>query len=407
MEDHSYLDDILEKNISDLSPFLKNKRLLVKFLNFIKDILEYANNIEISRRLLKIVETYAKIDRDIVVRIIGNIKKILNKYIGEDIDKRIVNKNLSSLIEIYLREDVVKKLAEYAKRDIKFAKKLSDTIRQLSIGSEIRLEDFISNIDIYYSADPDLAIYVLRLIDRNPNKIAYVLFNRSIIDGLIKMPRDYRQSIAKKLADFAEYRKINLKDYIESLANLMDKYSKDFPEIVEKIVLFHLWDSRLKEIINLALDKDLENILKNEYIRYPTNIKELVAEMITSTANYGYLDRFKLILNNSNFKRIIDAYKYINVGLVELNIKIAEIVRYNNWDDAIREFANVANLYREEDRLKLLFTLDGIKGESKTMEALYILKKYAPNLRAAIEEICKKSLFGREFDYFYRCKSNS
>jgi len=356
---------------------------------------------ETSKKLFQLVETYIKIDKDLTIKILNTIRRITS---------RKTNNNLSTILNAYLKEEVVKKLTEYVKKNKGFAEKLADSIGEISANSGEKSDEIIGmvidNIGFYYSVNPKLASYILQLVELNPRKIAYVLFNKFIIAGLLKLRSNYSKNIAEELAYSIEHEKISERD-IESIASFMNKYGNVFPELVKTILYFYSWNAHSrKTIIELLIsDKDLENILKNEYSKYPPSIRGLVAGIIKNAPEYGYIDKLKPLLNDQNFKRILIAHRYISIELTELGRIIKNVMTYNKWNTALRRLANVINMY-DRNRLYYIFSiLKDIEGEDKTLKALYVLEKHAPNLRAAISEMCIRSLFKREQDY--RCKDLS
>jgi len=381
-------------------------------LYYIEKILPYIKEKETFEKLLQLVETYAKIDSDLTVKILESIHTTLDhqfKKREEEVTKssrgvidygiivRKVNNDLSVLLNTYLREgkeDAIKKLAEYIKGDSKLVEELLYVIGQASLEIPermIKLGDIIESVDLYHKAG--LAYYILDLVAQNL-KATYVLFNKRIANGLSRIPKDYSRRIARELAKSARYEKIN-ENNIKLIADLMDKYGIEFPDLVEEIVSSISSESQLKEIVELVLSEDVENVLKNEYSRYSSSIKEFVAKIIKDATEHGYIDKLKSLLNNSDFKRILEVSQDMPTSyLIDLAIKIKEIAKYKNLNEALGKFANVLSIYNNEEyRSKIVKVLEEVKGEDKTMEALNILEKYAPNLKVAIGEICRKYLF--------------
>jgi len=358
---------------------------------------------ETSKKLFQLVETYSKIDEDLTAKILTTIGRILS---------RKANNDLSTILNAYLKEEVVKKLTEYAKKNKNFAEKLADSIGEIFAKSGEKSDEIIGmvidNIGFYYSVNLKLASRILQLVKQDPGKIAHVLFNKFIMAGLLKLRSKYSINIAEELAYSIEHEKISESD-IELIASFMNKYGNVFQELVKRVLYFYSSNphSRRAIIELLISDKDLENMLKNEYSKYPPNIREFVANIIRDAPEYGYIDKLKLLLNNQNFKRILVDHKYISIELTKLGNIIQNFMTYDKWDTALKRFANVINMY-ERERLYYIFSIldDDIEGEDKTLKALYVLEKHAPNLKAAISEMCIRALFKHKEGH-YRCKDFS
>jgi len=393
-------------------------------------ILLFALDEETFKGSLQLIKTYAEIDEDLMEDVLLNIKNILRhhyKILLEETEERYgkldwtnyeyyegifsrVNDYLRNLLRVYLRENVIKKLAEYIKKDEWLAKKLSHTVGWLSVKEGMSLDDIINvidniidNIDYYYSVDQDLANSILEFALEYPRGVS-ILFNKSIKESLVKIPKGCSKWVAYGLVRLG--RTIGSEDEIELVVRFMNEYGIKFPELVRGIIHPRSYS---REAIELLLDEDLKNILLEEYSGNP-DTREFVAGIIGSLVEDGYTNRIKQIFSNptfrSNFRRVLGLYQDImNIDSVDLRFKawgslsakIKEMLKYNNWDKAIEKLATILGMYNTHDWLKIVENLNKIRGEDKTMEALNILERYAPSLKAAMIEMYRRSLLRYEY----------
>jgi len=355
---------------------LSNKNLETSILPYIDYIILDSGIREIPEKLLQVVESYAKLlqavesyvkaDNNPVNEILKRIfRMIVYKKGGVIWDEDLKgyryvktdDQGISKLLDIYsiIGDWVVEYMnsISYKKR----AEKLIDFIEENFLKGNLNLDDIIKSLYIYRRAGllyHILEVVVDGLIGAEKIKIyggsgtvdengVSILFNKSIAEGLSKMPKEYVEMITDDLVDLAKFRRIN-KDDVELIANLINTYGWGFPQLVKDIIIFWSWypDINRKTAKLVLEDTELKSILKSEYIEYPSDIKEFLADIIQDSVKYGYVDKLKPLLNNPDFKRMIETLQYTVVtdfDLTRLRGELSLIMKLNDWDKALRKLS--------------------------------------------------------------------